>query len=469
MRDRPPRLARLEIEELFGPGTPRIDIAFRLDERLTVLHGRNGSGKTITLRLLDAICAKKPEVFRGFPLKLFRLTLEDGARVEIAEESGRAEFRAFPALGPKAPKTSPTSTPLDRLTSPSRSGEVHAAIRDMEMEMIPVRGDWEAVKRELASRLDAAPAAGSGVNNALHRREIERLKDEEGRLRRRLEHYESRLSELRFVDQPDTTLPRTKLISTHRLTHWNSDTALKAERPPAMVHHIGQQLGWEIGIADREYRTISTTLDSSLPRRIFEVQKTSCPTIDDLRQRYESVREQEEQLHRIGLIRDLPEPMDDARFTEEHRATLSVILQDREAKLVPFRRIGERTKLLLEMLNAKLHPKTVTLDASRGYQVQSPGGEPFDLALLSSGEQHELVLLHELLFDVEPGTLILIDEPELSLHVTWQEQVIPDLLKIAEVVDLDFVLATHSPYIVGDREDLMERIGEPLPGAEAAK
>jgi len=39
---------------------------------------------------------------------------------------------------------------------------------------------------------------------------------------------------------------------------------------------------------------------------------------------------------------------------------------------------------------------------------------------LSSGEQQEVVMLYELLFCVQPGTLVLIDEPELSLHVVWQ-------------------------------------------------
>jgi predicted ATPase len=41
------------------------------------------------------------------------------------------------------------------------------------------------------------------------------------------------------------------------------------------------------------------------------------------------------------------------------------------------------------------------------------------------------VLLHELLFDVAAHSLILIDEPELSLHVSWQEEMMRDLIDIA--------------------------------------
>jgi len=104
----------------------------------------------------------------------------------------------------------------------------------------------------------------------------------------------------------------------------------------------------------------------------------------------------------------------------------------------------------------------VLLDVQDGYKIQTADGSDLPLSCLSSGEQHELVLLHELLFEVSPGSLILIDEPELSLHVTWQQDMLEDLLDVAKLSDLDIVIATHSPYIVGGHEDLMVRLGEPI-------
>ncbi|MFM0158773.1 AAA family ATPase, partial [Paraburkholderia sediminicola] len=73
---------------------------------------------------------------------------------------------------------------------------------------------------------------------------------------------------------------------------------------------------------------------------------------------------------------------------------------------------------------------------------------------LSSGEQHEIVLMYDLLFRVRPNTLVLIDEPELSLHVTWQKAFLRDLLGIVAAANFDVILATHSPFVVGDRSDL---------------
>ena len=78
-----------------------------------------------------------------------------------------------------------------------------------------------------------------------------------------------------------------------------------------------------------------------------------------------------------------------------------------------------------------------------------------DECLDDGREQHELVLLYDLLFKVRPNTLVLIDEPELSLHISWQKTFLDDLLQIIRLAKFDVIMATHSPYIVGDRSDLL--------------
>ncbi len=60
---------------------------------------------------------------------------------------------------------------------------------------------------------------------------------------------------------------------------------------------------------------------------------------------------------------------------------------------------------------------------------------------------------HKLLFDFERSSLVMIDEPEISLHVTWQQEFLGDLDKIREVTGHSFLIATHSPSIVGEHWD----------------
>ena len=84
-----------------------------------------------------------------------------------------------------------------------------------------------------------------------------------------------------------------------------------------------------------------------------------------------------------------------------------------------------------------------------------------DPVLLSSGEQHEIVLLYELLFKVSENSIILIDEPEISLHVAWQEVFLKDLGQMAELSRFQALIATHSPQIINDRWDLTVELRGP--------
>lgn len=54
-----------------------------------------------------------------------------------------------------------------------------------------------------------------------------------------------------------------------------------------------------------------------------------------------------------------------------------------------------------------------------------------------------------MLFEIDKNTLILIDEPEISLHVAWQKRFISDILSIIDVNHFDVLIATHSPQLIG--------------------
>jgi predicted ATP-binding protein involved in virulence len=104
--------------------------------------------------------------------------------------------------------------------------------------------------------------------------------------------------------------------------------------------------------------------------------------------------------------------------------------------------------------NEKFQFKNVLVSREQGIFVRADDGRNISLSDLSSGEQHEMVLLYELLFTVRNDALILIDEPELSLHVAWQFKFLPDLQRIQKLKPLQIILATHSPQIINDRWDL---------------
>jgi len=69
-------------------------------------------------------------------------------------------------------------------------------------------------------------------------------------------------------------------------------------------------------------------------------------------------------------------------------------------------------------------------------------------AELSSGEQQLLTLALKLTAYAGDNTVILVDEPELSLHVSWQ-RAIPGMLEIVgSHMGCSMVVATHSPVVI---------------------
>lgn len=69
----------------------------------------------------------------------------------------------------------------------------------------------------------------------------------------------------------------------------------------------------------------------------------------------------------------------------------------------------------------------------------------------SSGEKHILFAFVGILNQIKDNSLILIDEPEISLHPEWQIQYISKLTRIFnEYSNCHFILASHSHYFVSD-------------------
>lgn len=67
---------------------------------------------------------------------------------------------------------------------------------------------------------------------------------------------------------------------------------------------------------------------------------------------------------------------------------------------------------------------------------------------LSSGEQQLLLMFSRIISNISHGDVMLIDEPEVSMHIEWQQK-LPYLFDmISEEYQASFVVATHSPIII---------------------
>lgn len=82
-------------------------------------------------------------------------------------------------------------------------------------------------------------------------------------------------------------------------------------------------------------------------------------------------------------------------------------------------------------------------------QLQLEDGSPLSLAALSSGEKHLIAILLAAMSAGENS--VIIDEPELSMHIDWQRQFIETIRDLNP--DCQIIVASHSPEVMAEISD----------------
>jgi predicted ATP-binding protein involved in virulence len=197
---------------------------------------------------------------------------------------------------------------------------------------------------------------------------------------------------------------------------------------------------------------ITQELDSKFPRLLFD-QKNGIEE-DDFKKRFDKVKEIQKSLSEYEIF-DINKDDSHPTYDKENSKALYVYIDHAEKKLAVFSELLEKLKIFTLILNERRFSfKKIAISKENGFKFTTDQGNLLQLSELSSGEQQEVVLLYELLFKVKAGTLVLIDEPELSLHVVWQKQFLDDLFKIIDLRKINIVIATHSPQIINGNWNL---------------
>ncbi len=101
--------------------------------------------------------------------------------------------------------------------------------------------------------------------------------------------------------------------------------------------------------------------------------------------------------------------------------------------------------------------KRVRLEEEDGSLVFELEGRSLEFESLSAGEKQLVALFTYVGLATDEGTIVLIDEPELSLHVRWQRQLLQSLLDLG--TNRQFITSTHSPFIISRYRDATFQLG----------
>ena len=111
-------------------------------------------------------------------------------------------------------------------------------------------------------------------------------------------------------------------------------------------------------------------------------------------------------------------------------------------------RVEQRRALLYDIIDKLFSATHKTVDREKKEFTMLFYGEPIDLKVLSSGEKQMLTILLAVYLENEEPYVLFMDEPEVSLHVEWQKQLISIIRKMNPNVQI--ILSTHSPAMIMD-------------------
>lgn len=448
------KIINITIEKLFGHFDYHLE--FNLEEKLTIITGPNGYGKTTILNIINNLFNQNFLYFHKLTFDMIEVSFVDSARIKINKEDiNENEEKKNQLIGYRESLFSKNIVislfenneeiieyRYNILSNSRLYRELqnHSTIKEIGRTSI---GEW-VVKTNRDEHKDIAVFL-SDYSNSLPDRIIDLLEEKDAvdeRLKQILDSQKVyMIKEQRLLKQIEHQLER----------HFHKSIAFTNT-----IEDNAKELKELIKIKQLEALEVSQRLDSSFPRRLLN--NTNQLTKDEFVIKYEKLIEKQKKLQEYGIT---VSQQDMTVYNHETATVLTVYLEDSERKLEIYEDLLTKLNLFASILNQKdFVNKSFHIDSRYGFYFMSKNGQLLNLADLSSGEQHEVVLLYELLFKTESNTLILIDEPEISLHVIWQKAFVEDLERIAKIRDIPFLISTHSPQIVNNRWELTKDLFE---------
>lgn len=165
------------------------------------------------------------------------------------------------------------------------------------------------------------------------------------------------------------------------------------------------------------------------------------PVLYDLRESLE-MQQDDESAKLLAAVKEYSSKIPVIHKTLDRLATKDISLRIGVGTASPASRLG----LSIAMWELLLRLGQVTVANTKFYKKKTL--EPLPGDQLSSGQWGWLGTFGSLVAEIRQGSLILVDEPENSLHPRWQQEFIKELHSIVSAYeDCQVVVATHSPLI----------------------
>lgn len=431
------KLQQISIDQLFGV----FDHVVKLNDnsQITIVIGENGLGKTVLLEIIDAFFKGNFQYFSSVEFNLITFTFDDRIVWEIRKNNQENSRLCIEVT--QINRNGSKYKPYYINTYDEREIEfiIHKVNRENPYLRRTGPQTWE--DRRTGERINSRDI----INSKYYSNQIKLFNEDD-------------VTPKWFSERHDNI--EISLIETQRLISLE-DTEEKTNRKT--VEKYSKELSQTIKSFLTASTELSSKLDRTYPNRLINRLKDPKDITNDfLINEFNRLEKKRELLDTVGLIEidkdssilEIGNPQDVLKDV------LMLYIEDSFKKIEIFDLLASKIELLIDIINRRFKHKKLYIDKEEGFIFRSSILKSKDTQAkipvhkLSSGEQNELVLFYLLLFKTKENSLILIDEPEVSLHISWQNCFIDDLKQINKLNNLSVLIATHSPDIISNNWDL---------------
>ncbi len=414
-------IKKIRINGLFGFFNHEI----KFNNHVVIIMGENGVGKTITLKMIEAIFSQRLEFLMD----------KDFSEIIISFHKE-------------------TWYITRRIDDSQKYQEPVIKIKTTRKGKEPI----EVTPNQLMPRLPSIYIREKD-NTWRHRRTDILLSRED-----LMERYGTEALGIEYPEwyQHQCNQNRVRLIKTQRLYQ----KAGHDERQTLSVKKYSEELSSLMQEEISKAAKNTGDLDRTFPKRLLRQMRSNRKYLSsDILSELHRLEKHRLELSDLGLLTETESNEAIINELNENDSTMLSVLhlyvKDSWEKLKCYDNLYEKLSLLKEIINSRYNHKIFTVDSIEGfviYPTEKKTDKRIPVEMLSSGEQNELVLFYEMLFKCDEKDLILIDEPEISLHLEWLQAMIDDLIKVSEKTKVSLLIATHSPDFVGENYELVQHL-----------
>lgn len=420
------QLEEFQITKLFGKYDHTISFPHRAENdpnpSLVVLYGKNGIGKTTILKMIDGIIKLDFNIYRALPFKQSHLQFSNGAKIKVEFTKGpnkKEDSLLVTYKGKKIYLNYHHSGPLDE--------------KDMQtVDNFRERfySETSAINYELINteRLSQQNEEDDRQYNAPHEltpADVAYMKDRAaiyGRL-------PSRVCKKPLRVRPGKLAIRVReFLSEAQVNYRNYFATTEPDLFPKILERI-------TGETEKEYKA------NELIKRINSLSKR-----EKIFEHFGLEPESWNKNKLTSILRD-----SSGKTSADHALMIADSYLDYlEGKVAQRELITNRLSTFEEIIKTFITDKHISINSKEGLIIKIQKNASLRESQLSSGEYHLLFLLVSALVTKRSGTVIAIDEPEMSMHISWQRKLVDAILKCASMAQPQLVLATHSPDIAAE-------------------